>query len=241
MCGISGIINTGQNGFAVKDITVMTDTVRHRGPDDEGFVLFDREAGQFMAGGGSTPQEVYNSNLPYTPHAGIETLEQINYHVALGHRRLSILDPTAHGHCPMSYSNSRYWITYNGEIYNFNELKEELSLLGHHFISHTDTEVILAAYAQWGTACLQKFHGMWAFGIYDVQTKEIFLARDRFGIKPLYYWMSPNKSLCFASEIKQFTVLPGWQSTLNDQQTLFRLCDRSCCTPNNQMHAGHLM
>lgn len=218
MCGISGIINTRQNGFAVKDITAMTDIVQHRGPDDEGFVLFDKEGKYFTAGGAATSQEVYKGNFPYSPQSTIEALAQINYTSALGHRRLSILDLTAYGHCPMSYSDGRYWITYNGEIYNFNELKEELQKLGHHFISHTDTEVILAAYAQWGTACLDRFNGMWAFCIYDTGTKEIFLARDRFGIKPLYYWAAVNGAFCFGSEIKQFTVLPGWKAILNNQK-----------------------
>ncbi len=218
MCGISGIVNSGQNGFTVKDIAAMTDIVQHRGPDDEGFVLFDREGKYFTAGGPATSEEIYKSNFPYSPQSTIQALEQTNYTVALGHRRLSILDLTAYGHCPMSYSNGRYWITYNGEIYNFNELKEELQQLGHQFISHTDTEVILAAYAQWGTACLHRFNGMWGFGIYDTEKKEFFLARDRFGVKPLYYWVAQDKSFCFASEIKQFTVLPGWQAKLNHQR-----------------------
>ena len=218
MCGISGIINSGSHGFNVKDIKAMTDIVRHRGPDDAGYALIDKENNQFLAGDTDTPDYVYKSDVPYKPAANITAFEQNNYTIALGHRRLSILDLSAYGHLPMSYSNGRYWITYNGEIYNFNELKEELSSLGHQFISHTDTEVILAAYTQWGTDCLQKFHGMWAFGIYDTEAKEIFLARDRFGIKPLYYWMSPDKSLCFASEIKQFTALPGWQAILNNQR-----------------------
>lgn len=238
MCGISGIINTGQGGFAVSDIAAMTDIVQHRGPDDEGFVLFDEEGKHFILGGDATPIEVYKSNVPYKPQATVKESEKINYSIALGHRRLSILDLSAYGHCPMSYSNDRYWITFNGEIYNFNQLKEELQQLGHHFISHTDTEVILAAYSQWGTACLQKFNGMWAFAIYDATTKEIFLARDRFGIKPLYYWMSPGKSFCFASEVKQFTVLPGWQAKLNNQRAFDYLMYNMTDHTEETMFAG---
>ncbi len=218
MCGISGIINKDVSAFNVSDIKAMTDIVHHRGPDDAGYVLIDNNANIHLAGDADTPQQVYNSNVPYKPATDITAYKQNKYEVAFGHRRLAIVDLSPCGHCPMSYSNNRYWITYNGEIYNFKELQKELQQLGHHFISQSDTEVILAAYAQWGTECLQKFNGMWAFAIYDKDTKEIFLARDRFGIKPLYYWIAPNQSLCFASEIKQFTVLPGWLAKLNNQR-----------------------
>lgn len=238
MCGISGIINSGQNRFAVRDIAAMTDIVRHRGPDDEGFVLFNEEGKHFILGGDATPPEVYKSNVPYKPQATVKESEKINYSIALGHRRLSILDLSAYGHCPMSYGNGRYWITFNGEIYNFNQLKDELHQLGHDFISHTDTEVILAAYAEWGTDCLQKFNGMWAFAIYDAATKEIFLARDRFGIKPLYYWIAPGKAFCFASEIKQFTVLPGWHAILNNQRAFDYLVYNMTDHTDETMFAG---
>jgi asparagine synthase (glutamine-hydrolysing) len=86
---------------------------------------------------------------------------------------------------------------------------QELILLGYKFISNSDTEVVLAAYQQWGVDCQHKFNGMWAFVIYDCEKQVIFMSRDRFGIKPLYYWFSPDGSFCFASEIKQFTVLHG--------------------------------
>ena len=124
---------------------------------------------------------------------------------AFGHRRLSIIDLTEHGSQPMSYKH-RYWITYNGEIYNYLEIKEELINLGHSFVSNCDTEVILAAYDEWGSKCLSRFNGMWAFAIYDSQKDIIFFSRDRFGIKPLYY---SNKSdrFIFGSEIKQLLAL----------------------------------
>ncbi|MGB7741060.1 MAG: asparagine synthase (glutamine-hydrolyzing) [Steroidobacteraceae bacterium] len=127
--------------------------------------------------------------------------------VALGHRRLSIIDLSEQGHQPMPY-RSRYWITYNGEIYNYLELREELRALGCTFTSGTDTEVILAAYERWGANCLQRFNGMWAFAIYDSVKQEIFLARDRFGVKPLYYADTPGHFV-FGSEIKQLLAYLG--------------------------------
>ena len=108
----------------------------------------------------------------------------------------------------MSYADGRYWLTYNGEIYNFLELRKTLSELGHRFFSNADSEVILAAYAQWGPACQLKFNGMWAFAIWDRDRKTLFLSRDRFGIKPLHY-REAGGSLAFASELKSFLSLPG--------------------------------
>lgn len=238
MCGISGIINKGFAAFNVNDIKAMTDIVHHRGPDDAGYILVDHNVNIYTAGDTGTPGQVYNSTIPYRPAQNISAYEQTVYQVAFGHRRLAIVDLSPYGHCPMSYSNNRYWITYNGEIYNFNELKKELLALGYHFISQTDTEVILAAYAQWGVECLQRFHGMWAFAIYDTEKKEVFLARDRFGIKPLYYWMAPNQSLCFASEIKQFTVLPGWKALLNNQRAFDYLVYNMTDHTEETMFAG---
>jgi len=108
----------------------------------------------------------------------------------------------------MSYMD-RYWMTYNGEVYNFVELRQELAAEGYRFLSQSDTEVILAAYDRWGVDCLSRFNGMWAFALYDAQERTLLLARDRFGVKPLYYWVSPQSMIAFASEIKAFTALPG--------------------------------
>jgi len=133
----------------------------------------------------------------------------------LGHRRLSILDISPYGHQPLCDSSSRYWIVFNGEVYNYKEIRDELEALGHLFVSGTDTEVILNAYKQWGKDCLNHFNGMWAFIIFDTKNGNLFVSRDRFGVKPLYYWYSPEGFLAFASEIKEFTVLPGWKAKLN--------------------------
>ena len=133
----------------------------------------------------------------------------------MGHRRLSILDISPYGHQPLCDSSSRYWIVFNGEVYNYKEIRDELEALGHLFVSGTDTEVILNAYKQWGKDCLNHFNGMWAFIIFDTKNGNLFVSRDRFGVKPLYYWYSPEGFLAFASEIKEFTVLPGWKAKLN--------------------------
>ncbi len=119
--------------------------------------------------------------------------------VSLGHRRLSIIDTSQKGHQPMSFEH--LVIVYNGEIYNFKQLREELKSKGYNFNSDTDTEVLLYSYHQWGPACVEKFNGMWAFCIYDKQKNTFFLSRDRFGIKPLYYYFDGNKFI-FASELK---------------------------------------
>jgi asparagine synthase (glutamine-hydrolysing) len=120
---------------------------------------------------------------------------------SLGHRRLSILDPTPRGAQPMSYADGRYWITYNGEIYNYRELRRELSAQGLPFESDCDTEVVLAMYARYGEEMLTRLNGIFAFAIWDSQTHELFMARDRMGVKPLYY-LEDAGSLYFASEVK---------------------------------------
>lgn len=122
--------------------------------------------------------------------------------ITLGHRRLSILDLSDQGKQPMPSRDQRYWITFNGEIYNFVELRAELEGRGYAFRSASDTEVILAAYEVWGPDCQLKFNGMWAFAIWDSREKTLFLARDRFGKKPLFYAYLPNGNIAFASEMK---------------------------------------
>jgi len=140
--------------------------------------------------------------------------------LAIGHRRLSILDLSESGKQPMSYAGERYWITYNGEVFNFLELKSELKLKGFSFSSDTDTEVVLASYIAWGIDCLNKFNGMWAFAIWDNQEKELFMARDRFGIKPFYYSYQVHVQLSFASETRAFKYLEGFNMISKKYQNL---------------------
>ncbi|MFK8068877.1 MAG: asparagine synthase (glutamine-hydrolyzing) [Gammaproteobacteria bacterium] len=127
------------------------------------------------------------------------------HNVHLAHRRLSILDVSSSGHQPMSLMQ-RYTITYNGEIYNYIEIRKELSDFGYTFQTDTDTEVILVAYKEWGRECVKKFNGMWAFAIYDSIDQELFVSRDRFGEKP-FYFIENEKYYAFASEIKQLLPL----------------------------------
>src|SRR5690349_4505424 len=110
----------------------------------------------------------------------------ITDNVGLGHRRLSIIELSALGAQPMKYQDS-YTISYNGEIYNYIEIREALAKKGHAFVGGSDTEVILAAYQEYGTACVELFNGMWAFAIHDMNNNTVFISRDRFGVKPLYY------------------------------------------------------
>lgn len=134
--------------------------------------------------------------------------------IALGHRRLAILDLSEEGRQPMSYDDGRYWITYNGEIYNFLELRADLGKKGHVFRSQSDTEVILAAYREWGTDMLLRFNGMWAFAIYDQEEQTIFISRDRFGIKPFLYTLTASR-FAFASEMKAFSYLDGFEPSVD--------------------------
>jgi asparagine synthase (glutamine-hydrolysing) len=134
--------------------------------------------------------------------------------VGLGHRRLSIIDLSDAGKQPMANEKGDLMIAYNGEVYNFQELRGELKAAGHKFRSKTDTEVIVHAYEQWGEKCLDRFNGMFAFGIWDAKKKKFFLARDRYGIKPLYYWFD-DKVFIFASEIKAILQHPAVKASVN--------------------------
>ncbi len=137
----------------------------------------------------------------------------------LGHRRLAIIDLSKDGHQPFISDNGRFQLVYNGEIYNYIELRAELELLGFRFKTKTDTEVLLKAYQAYGESCLEKFNGMFAFALYDSLQQNIFLARDRIGIKPLYYTIM-DSTLYFASEIKALSAVPALNLSLN-YQSLF--------------------
>lgn len=138
----------------------------------------------------------------------------IDSFIGLGHRRLAIIDLSPAGHQPMATEDGSFVITYNGEVYNFQELRIELESLGHKFRSRTDTEVILHAYVQWGVECVKRFNGMFAFGIWDKTRQELFITRDRYGIKPLYYTFIGNTFL-FASEQKAIITYPTIQREID--------------------------
>ena len=140
----------------------------------------------------------------------------VDNYVSLGHRRLSIIDLSEHGRQPMSNEDGTVWVTYNGEIYNFLELREALVAKGHSFRSRTDTEVIVHAYEEYGPDCVQRFNGMFAFSLWDKNKKELLLVRDRLGVKPLYYYFRDQK-LIFASEIKAILQVPEVEREVNPQ------------------------
>jgi asparagine synthase (glutamine-hydrolysing) len=159
--------------------------------------------------------------------------------LALGHRRLAILDLGPTGRQPMGYANERYWLAYNGEVYNFVELRRELEALGCQFVSQSDSEVILAAYHQWGPACQQKFNGMWAFAIWDRRERRLFLSRDRFGIKPLYYLVQ-GSLFAFASEYKAFLALAEFVPQLNRHRLDRTLIDPMSAEAGSETLLSHV-
>ena len=141
-------------------------------------------------------------------------------HITLGHRRLSIIDVSNAGHQPMSYANGRYIISYNGEIYNYAEIKKLLQKAGFQFHTQSDTEVLIAAYAAWGTSAFKQFNGMFALAILDKETSTVILARDPSGIKPLYYAIT-NEGLAFASEVRALKKIPYLQQENNHWKVYF--------------------
>ncbi len=201
MCGIAGIINKQKNALGVNQLIQLSKTIAHRGPDGEGFVLIDDgKAKPFL----SDVNELNTSKeLPFLSNEKIKSQEQKSFDVGLAHRRLSIIDLSALGHQPMSTKEGKYWITFNGEIYNYLELKEDLVKKGFSFFSNTDTEVVLNAYKHWGKNCLTKFNGMFAFVIIDLELNIAFAARDRIGVKP-FYFINTDSYFAFASEQKAF-------------------------------------
>jgi asparagine synthase (glutamine-hydrolysing) len=185
MCGIAGIV--APKGFNPRTLVEMTQLIRYRGPDGYGFAFSGAQ-------GSSLALEVIHNEerAPACPRPVI----------GLGNRRLAILDVSAAGSQPMQTEDGAYTITFNGEIYNYREIRAELLQAGHSFRNHTDTEVILHAYQQWGEECLSRFNGMWAFALWDRIRQRLFCARDRFGVKPFYYALH-HGDFYFASEIKQ--------------------------------------
>jgi asparagine synthase (glutamine-hydrolysing) len=196
MCGICGEIDFDNKNVRVESVRTMCNVLAHRGPDDEGMVLLRGD--QYLEAGDP-------KSFP-SVESGFE--------VAFGHRRLSIIDLSAAGHQPMCNEDATTWIVFNGEIYNFQEVRERLVKKGHLFKSKSDTEVILHAYEEWGVQCLNHFRGMFAFAIWDSKQKQLFMARDRLGKKPLLYAYQ-NGHFAFASEIKALLQIPGIERKVN--------------------------
>lgn len=181
MCGIAGVLSKRPQDM--RALFLMTEVQAHRGPDSVGHV--------FCADGRMSAIVDHPEQLQAEPFAEL----------ALGHRRLAIVDCSMDGRQPMSDPSGRYWITYNGEVYNYLELRAELRASGYGFSTASDTEVILRAYEAWGTGCFARFNGMWGMAIWDARERVLVLARDRMGVKPLYLNRSDGV-LTFASEIK---------------------------------------
>ncbi len=199
MCGIAGIIEFAKSAYHVDAIKNMTNSMQHRGPNDEGFLLFSNFAASFY--GDNSAENIQQLNLPYTPKEHIDSAQDIKSNIAFGFKRLSIIDLSYHAHQPMCDTDQKFWIIFNGEIYNYKEIRAELISLNHTFYSNSDTEVVLKAYMEWGEKSLEKFNGMFAYSILDTVKNEIFLARDRMGIKPLYYYHE-NDRFIFGSTMK---------------------------------------
>jgi asparagine synthase (glutamine-hydrolysing) len=165
-------------------------------------------AGQLQLSGGTADRDLILRMSDLLKHRGPDgDGTYIDGTIGLAHRRLAIIDLSEEGRQPMTNEDGTLWLVFNGEIYNYRELMEELIAHGHQFRSRTDSEVILHAYEEWGTGCLQRFNGMWAFALWDGRRRELFCARDRLGIKPFYYARTGD-SFLFASEIKALRVHP---------------------------------
>ena len=180
MCGILGLCSLDQQSINVKNLHQCNSILRHRGPDDEGYLLaaLDRNELSLCKGSDSDP----NLQLP-----DVTSCYDGSFSLGLAFRRLSILDLSISGHQPMSSNDGKYWIVFNGEIYNYVELRQELQKFGYQFHSTSDSEVLLTGYIHWGSDLLNRLVGMFAFAILDLNQRRLFLARDFFGIKPLYY------------------------------------------------------
>lgn len=190
MCGIFGVIGK-ERLIDINSLLNISYVLKHRGPDDEGYLLFNSAE--------SLPFKGLDSPSYYSlPMLGSQNT---NYTSVFLHRRLSIIDLSETGHQPMPYNNESLWIVFNGEIYNYIEVGEILIKAGYKFRSTSDSEVVLAAYMEWGEKCVERFNGMWAFAIYDQKKQTVFFSRDRMGVKPLYYTQN-NGQFVFCSELK---------------------------------------
>ena len=195
MCGICGIVDLHSQDVGRDTLSQMCSLMAHRGRDDSGIVM--------MRG------QRYVEIKPST-----QSPSESGFEVGLGHRRLSIIDLSDIAHQPMSNEDETIWIVFNGEIYNFQEIKYPLEKKGHLFKSRSDTEVILHAYEEWGVECLDHFRGMFAFAIWDSKQRQLFVARDRLGKKPLVY-LHQSGRFAFASEIKALLQIPGFERKVN--------------------------
>jgi asparagine synthase (glutamine-hydrolysing) len=203
MCGIAGILDRTAllNPTSIKNILGV---LKHRGPDDEGYLAINTFQNNYFHLSGAD-SKVSNPRIE-------EFNREVN--LLLGIRRLSILDISPAGHQPMSNHDETTWVIFNGEIYNYIELREELGRKGVQFKTNCDTEVLIQAYDTWGEQFVHKLNGMWCFVIYDRKKNILFGSRDRFGVKQLYYYNN-SKIFAFASEIKALADCENINTTIN--------------------------
>ncbi len=215
MCGILGWYSPKANPPELFDTAL--DVMSHRGPDDRGTWSIPLDGFGLPARGPEVRTGAALNGAPHrngAPRDAGSVAGTASGRLWFGHRRLAILDLSPRGHQPMSTPDGRFTITFNGEIFNFHSIRERLRALGHAFQSESDTEVILAAWREWGPECLHQFNGMFAFGLWDAERRELHIVRDRVGVKPLY-WTRGDFGFAFASEIKALLALPGVPRALN--------------------------
>ncbi len=235
MCGISGIINLKNPKPISLALQNMTKSMLRRGPDDEGYLLYN-DAIIFPFG--------EDSIVKSTIH--ITETKDTPFKIGFGFRQLKIIDLSEKSHQPMEDLSKNFHIVFNGEIYNFKEIKNELIGLGHRFFSNSDTEVILNAYKQWKEKSLKKFNGMFALAIFDKIKNEIFIARDRMGIKPLYYFHKDDLFI-FSSTIQAITDSGLYEPEINKnglwQNFRFSIAQRPETSFKNiyALEAGHFL
>lgn len=236
MCGIAGIVSKN-NSVSLKDaVFAMSQSIKHRGPDGEGFAFFSNKISVPVYSNETPPVNKESKSFIYNPSVFINELDE-NYSFALAHRRLSIIDLSEGGHQPMCDITGNYWLTFNGEIYNYIELREELKHKGHQFITQTDSEVLIEAYKAWGVNCLQRFNGMFAFTLFDKKNNQLFCVRDRVGVKPFYY-INTNQVFAFASEYKTFIKSNLIPFEVNEAQQLDYLLNANLETDAQSLFKG---
>jgi asparagine synthase (glutamine-hydrolysing) len=197
MCGIAGMVSS--KGIELRDLETMSLSLRHRGPDGYGFMFYSHRFGIRLFLNQDFDKNEYGQQL-----------------LGFAHCRLSILDLSKINFQPMVDPSGKYCLIYNGEIYNYQELRTELEKLGYSFKTTGDTEVLLYAYQAWGLSCLERLNGMWAFALFNSHTRQVLFSRDRFGIKPLYYTVR-NNTLYFASEIKALLAVSSMRCEPNEK------------------------
>jgi asparagine synthase (glutamine-hydrolysing) len=198
MCGIAGIWTKKGEGALGSRVKSMCDSMHQRGPDDEGYVAFGAENYTTYA---ASLNGTDASGYPYLKYTPIKDSLAQSSRLMLGFRRLSILDLSDKGHQPMSDKEGKFWLIFNGELYNYKELRDELKSHGYQFHSNSDTEVVLKSYMHWGEHAFTRFNGQYAMAIYREEEKQLVLVRDRIGIKPLYYYQN-DEHLVFGSTIR---------------------------------------